>query len=127
MPIAIFADYIVWHFVRAPREIFKAWKQVFLYSFTYFSTAVLFKTLFSPWHRSAWSYPKAFDIGKFLETFLSNIISRVLGAFVRIFMILLGITGEICIFFVGMGALVLWVAAPFLIAGGFFYGLILIF
>lgn len=120
-------DYVIWHFFQAPRDILRASKQVVFYSFTYFSTVALLKTLFSPWRRSAWSYPKAFDIGNFLETFFSNIISRVLGAIVRIGMILFGVVGELCVFLMVIGIFALWLLLPFLIIAGFVYGFILLF
>ncbi|MDO8470849.1 MAG: hypothetical protein Q7S63_02620 [bacterium] len=127
MPIALVADYLVWHFIQAPKEILGAWYRVCSYSFTYFSTPVLVQTLFSPWRRSEWGYPRIFDLGKFLETFFSNIISRILGAIMRIFMIFFGILGELCVFFAGMLVFILWLLAPFLVVGGFFYGFTLLF
>ena len=127
MPIVLVVDYVVWHFFIAPLEILKAWRNVFLYSVTYFSTLVLLRNLFSPWHRSEWNYSKTFDIGQFIETFISNIISRVLGAIVRICMIIFGIAGEICIFFAGIAVFIFWLLTPFLIAGGFFYGFTILF
>ena len=127
MPIVLVVDYVVWHFFTAPRELFKAWRNIFLYSFIYFSTLVLLRNLFTPWHRSEWNYSKTFDIGQFIETFISNIISRVLGAIVRIFMIIFGIAGEACILFAGIAVFIFWLLAPFLIAGGFFYGFTILF
>jgi len=92
------------------------------FNLNYFSITLLLKTFFSPWRRYSWSYGKGFDLGKFFETFFSNLISRILGALMRLFLIIFGIIAEIFIFVIGIIVIFGWIILPFLVIGGFILG-----
>ncbi len=87
------------------------------FNLNYFSIALLFKTFFSPWRRYTWEYPRGFDIGKILETLFSNLISRLIGAIVRLFFIILGIICELLIFLIGLTLLLGWYFLPVILIG----------
>jgi hypothetical protein len=89
-----------------------AWKNLLLFNLYYFSIPILLKTLFSPWHRYQWKYGKGLDVHQYIEIFLSNIISRILGSWVRIAVIVAGLGAQIAIFLGGLGALLLWFFMP---------------
>lgn len=120
-------QYLEWHFFDVPREILKAWKNFLKFGFYYFSLPFLFKTIFSPWRKYLWAYPKALDIGKYVEVFFSNLISRLLGGIMRVFLIFF------CLLFEGGallgGAIVLlgWLILPIILAAGLILGLKIIF
>lgn len=95
----IFWQWISWQFFDVPKNILKAWKNYLKFYWNYFSILLLIKTFFSPWHRYKWSYGKGFDIGKYFEAFVSNLISRILGAILRFFLIIIGLLFEIFIIF----------------------------
>ncbi len=107
--------WLYWHFIEAPKQIFRSWKNILAFSWNYFSVTLLFKTLFAYWHQYRWNYPRGFDIGKYFEVFFSNMISRILGAIMRIFMISFGIIVQLGIFVVGLFTIVIWLAMPLLI------------
>jgi len=118
---SIFFQYLEWQFLEMPENILKAWKNFLRFNLDYFSIPLLLKTFFSHWRRYSWSYPRGFDIGKYLETFFSNLISRVLGAIMRIFLILIGILVEIFLIFGGLFLFFCWILIPaFLILGVIF-------
>ena len=119
--------YFSWHFLEAPRNILAAWKNFLKFNLNYFSISLLLRTLFSPWHKYAWSYPRGFYPGKYLEIFVSNLISRTLGAILRVFMIIIGILAEIFIVFFGILILLSWLALPALLIGGLIFGIKIIF
>lgn len=127
MLFALVGEYVQWHFFRAPREIILALSYIIHYIFIYFSTVALFKTLFSPWRRYQWQYPRGFDLGKFIEVFASNLISRIIGFLIRVYIIIVGLAGELIVLILAVLAFLFWLILPFLIIGAFFYGLVLLF
>lgn len=110
-----------------PRAIAVAWKDILISGLEYFSLPVLMKTLFSPWRRYLWSYPVGFQPAILLEVLVSNFISRILGAIMRLGLIIIGVCGEFLIGVAGAAVFFLWLALLPLIILSFFYGVILIF
>jgi len=115
MSQSIIFTWIYWHFIEAPKQIIKGWKNILAYNWNYFSVTLMFKTLFAYWHQYRWYYPRGFDAGKYLEVFFSNTISRVLGAIVRILMIFFGLISQLFIFLAGLAVLLVWLILPILI------------
>ena len=123
----ILFQYFIWHFIEAPRGIVRGWKNFLLFNLNYFSVGLLLKTFFSPWRRYIWEYPRGFSFGKYAEVFLSNLVSRVIGAILRIFLIFAGILIEIFIVIAGAIIFLVWLALPLLLTIGFLLGLTLFF
>ncbi|MFH1509568.1 MAG: hypothetical protein ABID67_00245 [Candidatus Nealsonbacteria bacterium] len=123
----ILSQVLVWWLKETPSKLILAWKNFLLFSFNYFSVVLLFKTLFSPWRRYKSSYSGGFDINKYLESFISNLIFRILGAIFRSILIILGLIVEAFILVIGFFILVLWILSPFIIVGLFLFGIKLIF
>ncbi len=123
----IFFLYLSWHFLDVPKNILVGWKNVLRFNLNYFSIPLLLRTLFSPWRRYHWTYPKGFQIGKIFEVFISNLISRVLGAVLRIFLIFVGVLMEILIILTGIIIFLGWLALPVLLIGGLGIGLKILF
>ena len=116
----IFLKWLFWHFIEAPKNIILGWKNFLKFNFYYFSIKDLLKSLLSPWRADVGDYGRGFDAKRYFETFLGNMISRVLGAIVRIVIIAIGLLAEICIFFVGLFVLIIWICLPAIVAAGFF-------
>ncbi len=110
----IFFQYLSWQFFDMPKNLLVAWGNFLKFNLNYFSIPLLLKTLFSPWRKYKWSYGKGFDIGRFLEVLFSNLISRILGAIMRIFLIVFGIIAEVFIIFIGLFLFLAWLALPFI-------------
>ena len=123
----IFWQWISWQFFDVSKNILKAWKNYLKFYWNYFSILLLIKTFFSPWHRYKWSYGKGFDIGKYFEAFVSNLISRILGAILRFFLIIIGLLFEIFIIFAGISIFLGWLVLPILLILGLYYGVRIIF
>lgn len=118
--------YIRWHYLDATKDIVKGWGNILWFNLNYFSVLLLLRTFFSPWRGIQWEKRKGFYPGDILFTLASNLISRILGAIVRSFLILAGIIGEIVFFILGVCLLLFWLLFPFLIILGFVYGALLL-
>jgi len=127
MQSLLLLSYLKWHYLDATKEILKGWSNILWFNFNYFSVWLLIQTFFAPWRRIAWDYGRGFDLGRYLFIFASNLVSRILGAFMRSFLILAGITGELVLLFLGSVFFLFWLSLPFLIVCAFFYGFFLLF
>jgi hypothetical protein len=123
----IILAWIPWQFSEMPKNILKAWRNFLVFNLNYFSVPLLLKTLFSPWRRYQWSYGRGFDAGRYLYTFFSNMISRVLGAVMRSFLILIALIIEFFIFWAGIFVFFGWLVFPLLLLAGLWFGLKILF
>jgi len=117
----IFAEWSLWHFYEVPKFLLGVWKNYILFASNYFSFVILLKSLFAPWRKYTWKYPSVFNVKEFISTFISNMFSRILGAGMRIVLIIAGIFFQI--FVLGAGAIVFlfWIFSPFVAIGAFLF------
>lgn len=79
----------------------------------FFSIALLFKTLFNPFRQISAGRVDG-PIGVKWHAFLDRLISRCIGAIVRLFMILFGLVSIAMTTIVGLVSLVMWALIPLL-------------
>jgi len=127
MSQSLFTQYFVWHFFDVPKELGKVWKDYLRSYFNFFSTGSLLKTIINPWHGLMWSYGRGFSFTRYLETAISNGFSRIIGAIIRIFLIIFGLVAEIFIFFLGAIVFFGWLFLPILLVVGLIFGIKLLF
>lgn len=120
--ITIFRQYLLWHFYDATRDILKAWRNFLKFNLNYFSIPLLMRTLFSHWRRYSMSYGKGFDIGRYFEAFVFNMMSRGIGAILRIFLILIGLLVQTFIILAGTIVFISWLILPLLLIIGLIWG-----
>ena len=108
----IFTVWLLWHFWQAPKFLFEVYKNYLWFCFHYFSVLSLLNTLFSPWRKYKWRYPKWFQIGEFVYVFLSNVFSRFLGFSIRLLLIFLGLVAQIIVFSLGILFILCWFVMP---------------
>ena len=120
----IFIEWFLWQFYEMPKFLLEVWNNYFMFATNYFSLPLLFKTFFSPWRRYRWKYPKGFDAVEFLNTFISNIFSRILGAIMRTGLIIMGILFQIFTAIAGIIVFIGWILMPFIIITGFYLFLV---
>ena len=87
----------------------KSWFNFIKFWWYFFSIPLLLKTLFSAWHRDIIKYPRGFDLKEFAQTFVFNLLSRLLGAFVRSATIIFGLA--VMLIFIGL--LPIFIILPF--------------
>lgn len=127
LEVEIIYSYFLWHYLNVPKKIFEVIKNFLKFGLHYFSISFLFKTFFSHWHKYSWNYPKGFEIGKYFEVFISNLISRMIGMVLRTFLILAGIFFEILIFFIGLIFILFWFFLPIILFLILVYGIRFLF
>ncbi|OGZ73753.1 MAG: hypothetical protein A2908_02910 [Candidatus Staskawiczbacteria bacterium RIFCSPLOWO2_01_FULL_38_12b] len=105
---------MMWHFYQMPKFLLLVWKNYILFTLDFFSAPLLFATLFSPWRKYKWRYPRGFDIAEYFNTFISNFFSRIIGAVCRFFLIITSVVFLIAIWFAGAAVILTWVLIPFI-------------
>jgi len=107
--------FIKWYFFEMPIKIIKQLYKYLVVITKIYSFIFLLKTFFSPWKNQSYAYPnKGFDINKIIEIWTSNMVARVVGAFVRFFTILTGIVVLLIVIALGLLILFLWLTYPVL-------------
>lgn len=117
----IFTTWFLWHFYEAPKFLFLVWKNYILFAANYFSLIDLLGSLFSPWRKYKWVYPKGFNVLEFFNTLISNVFSRIIGFFARIILIVFGILFQIFVLFAGFIIFLLWILIPVIIIAGILF------
>lgn len=117
----IFSLWFSWQFYEMPKFLLSAWNNYLNFVSNVFSVGLLLKTFFAPWRKYNWSYPKGLDIIGFLNTFISNVFSRILGAMMRIVLIVAGILFQIFVILAGLIIFIAWLLIPFIVIAGFLF------
>jgi len=120
----IFIEWFLWQFFEMPRFLLEVWKNYLMFASNIFSLPLLLKTFFAPWRKYNWRYPKGFDAVEFFNTFISNTFSRILGAMVRIVLIIVGILFQIFVVVTGFIIFVGWLLLPIIATAGFLFALL---
>ncbi len=108
----IVALWLQWHFYQMPVLLFSIWKNYLEFSVDFFSAPLLLVTLFSPWRKYSWHYPRGFSFTEYLNTFVSNLFSRIIGAVCRIFLIIASIVPLVFVFVAGVVIIIGWFLLP---------------
>lgn len=89
-----------------------------------FSFVFLLRTLFAPWKNIKDAYPnRGLQLSRILETLTFNIVTRTIGAVIRLGTIVIGLFIQAGLLAGFVGYLALWFAFPILLP----FGLLLIF
>jgi len=92
-----------------------------MFASSFFSFKLLLKTFLAPWRRYNWKYPRGFYIKEFFNTFISNAVSRILGAIMRTFLIIAGALFQVFVASAGLIVFIGWLLVPFIIASGILF------
>ncbi len=117
------AAFAVWFAVVAPKNLLKIWINFLHANLHYFAIGLLLRTLFSPWHKDTTGYGRGFDLGRYSQVFIMNLVSRGVGFVVRLTTILFGLVSEILFFLIGLLLLIFWFLSPAILLIAIFVGL----
>ncbi len=106
-------SFLRWYIGEGFREFFAIWKRFIVFIPRYFSIGLLLRTLLSPWHRDislkSW---RGFSPVKSTEKFVWNIFSRIIGAIVRLAIILTALIIWLLVIVGGIVVMFMYIAAP---------------
>lgn len=106
-------EFLLWHYSEGLRYYISRWLSYFDWIIHYFSLTLLIKTLFSPWKRLIIVDNKpGFNFKRFFEAITFNIISRVIGAIIRLSLFCVGLVLIIIVYLGGIAGLLMWLAIP---------------
>lgn len=121
------AVFLSWFFVRQPGNIIRIGKNFLDWGWQFFSIGYFLPRLLAPWHRDISGYGRGFDLERWIKTFSWNLISRVIGAVMRVFVLLVGILVEVFLFFAFIAIFICWFLIPFLIPAFLVIGILTVF
>jgi len=105
--------FIAWYYSRGLESFMEIWKDFLAFAWSYFSVAEMMRTLVSPWKRDVsikdWL---GLDILKSLKRIIDNLVSRVVGLFVRTGVIAAGLVVWTFVFIFGGILLFCYIALP---------------
>lgn len=120
IPLAYY--YFRWHYSMAVSDLVRIVGNFLWFFYEFFSIPLLLKTLFVPFHRLNEAPKKGFHVGAWFEAFIVTSLMRLVGALLRILLVVFGIFFLALTVVVGSAVLITWVLAPlfltFLVASG---------
>lgn len=116
------ADYLSWHYGIALRDTMRRSTVLLRAVANYFSILPLARTLLAPWHRVAEPYRRGFAVEAFLWSFTSNVISRVLGAIVRLAVIFAGLAAVLLTAALRLISVTVWILLPLAVPAAILLG-----
>lgn len=123
--------YGVWHYTRAPYNLFSIWMDVLRFVLHFFSVRLLLRTFFAPFHRLQERAPSGLaHVGDMIAAQTVNLIMRCVGMTMRACILVVGCCAYIVTFFLGAFFLFAWLFLPlgvgvFVVIGlSYFFGLV---
>ncbi|MBI4050789.1 MAG: hypothetical protein HY396_02325 [Candidatus Doudnabacteria bacterium] len=104
--------FLHWFVIRAPLEILRIGENFWIFGWQFFSVGFFIPRFFAPWHRDITPYGRGFDLKRILRALLWNLISRLIGAVLRLFVMLSGLAFELFVMLATMLAFVFWFLSP---------------
>jgi len=117
----ILLKYLRWQFIDSPKKVLMIIGNYLLFGTDLFSIKESLGSLFSPWRRQTCSYGRGLDIGKIAEAFSSNLIARIIGFIMRLFLIAAFIIYEAACLLVGSIVFLFVLTYPVLAVWGIIY------
>ncbi|MCX6702015.1 MAG: hypothetical protein NTX96_02355 [Candidatus Zambryskibacteria bacterium] len=117
-------SYLYWHYSKAFLNIWGIFSNFLWATYRFFSIPLLLKTFFYPWHHLDDSYSKKLDVQDFFGTLITNTLMRLVGMFIRLIVICIGI---ICLFFVFIFEIIfflIWIILPVTIVWFIYIGIL---
>ena len=119
--------FIEWYFFDVPMAIGRIWFNYLWFFERYFALKSLARDFLAPWKGLTFKREKpGFDLTDALSAIFSNLISRLLGAAVRLIFLAIGAACEIFTMALGLAAYVAWVGLIPATVGAFAYGILLL-
>lgn len=107
--------FLAWHYGEGLKFYVSRYIAAIRVVIHYFSLPLLIPTLFAPWKRLiVVSKKRGFDFIEYFQTLSFNIVSRFMGAFVRILLLITGTVLLVFVMIAGFLGVFAWILLPFL-------------
>lgn len=126
MAPTIFVRYLAWHYAEAPRLLLGIWGNFLWYVGHVFSVDSLLRSLFTPWRRIVAERTKRWDLEDYASAVLANFMSRIIGAVMRVALVLMGRFLQLILLLGGAALYVSWFVLPFITVSLLLYGVMTI-
>jgi ATP-dependent Clp protease ATP-binding subunit ClpC len=108
-------EFLAWHYSEGLNLYLKRWYLLMAWIVHYFSLPLLLPTLFYPWKRLVDDEKTpGFNLEVAFRRLTFNLISRCIGAVVRLFLLIFGLLAFFPTFLVGLIGLLFWIILPFI-------------
>ncbi len=124
---SLLKTYFAWHYSVALLGIWKIFIDIEWFLYNFFSTKLLLQTLFSKWRRLGEKRTKKVDIMDFFTVLIVNTLMRIIGVFVRLFLIITSIVFMVVCGVISIVVFFVWLVLPLLIISSLVVGLKLLF
>jgi hypothetical protein len=122
--VTVIQQYVVWHYGQALVLYVRVYRNLNWFVAEFFSLRELTRSLFAPYRRITETPSRRFDLGEWVSAKIINLVSRLLGAIIRLFIITTGIIALCLLAVSSVTGYVAWLLAPLLtytaiIGGGY--------
>jgi len=106
--------YFPWHYTIALSTLLTIFRNLLFFLYHFFSIPQLFKTLFSPWKKETVRYEgPGFNLGKYFEVLIFNLLSQIIGGVVRTLTIFFGLFTSFFFLLASFLILAIFLVLPF--------------
>lgn len=105
-------NYLDWHYFEMWPKIILIWRNLMLFPFYFFGVPHHLSTLLAPWKRQTFAMKLGFHLDDFLSVITINFFSRIIGAIVRLFTVIFGLSFMIVFALIGLVPAIIWVVIP---------------
>lgn len=110
--LTFFFTYANWHYTQALHNFILQIRSILSFLWYFFAIPNLIRTLFSPWRRLHETYQEGFDIQEKFATFLVNSIMRIVGAMIRLIVVVFGLVVQLLATLLLSVAFAVWLLLP---------------
>lgn len=125
--LTIVGDYITWHYSTALLSFVRIYKNLWWFLLQFFSIPQLSVSLLAPYKRMTERRGPLLDIEGWVGFIAINVMSRLLGFFIRVTIITVGLLSLVVLSVGAVTTYAIWLIAPFLVVFCFTFGVYLLF
>lgn len=118
--------YVIWHYTAGLWAALAVARNLLRFTFHFFSVGLMFKTLFSPWRRLGEDYASGLHPNEWLATLTVNTLMRVVGAAMRLVLIIFGLIALVVVAVGSVVVMLMWILWPVLVLTSLMGGLFLL-
>ena len=120
--VSVLQHYLLWHYGYALVLYVRIYRNLGWFVTEFFSMSTLVRTLFSPFRRITEPSSPTFDITAWSTAFVINTLSRILGACIRLSLLLCGVATLSLLTLVSLVGYAFWLVAPIVSFGAILGG-----